>query len=476
MKIKERKKISIVPGWLFTLTVLLFLTGCFVARPYKAPENLVDNSYYRTDQLPEDTLNMASFSWKELFTDNKLQGYIEKALNDNLDIRSAIQRIAIADAYLKQGRAAFFPSLSVGPSYNWQTNSLNTPSGKLSGGKRQYNSIFGLSGNLGWEADIWGKIQSNKDAALANFLQSQAAHQAVKSNLVASIADTYYQLTALDEQKKITEETIANREKSLVTTKALKDAGTLTEVDVKQSEALLLDSRGILVNLNNSIKLMENYFCTLLSIPPQPVDRNTLDEQVISTPLAAGVPVQMLTNRPDVRAAEYEYMTAFFGTNQARAAFYPSLTLTANGGFQSLDFDKVFNAASLFGSLTGSLLQPVFNRRQIRTQYEVAQANQQIAFNDYKKTILQAAGDISNALYNYDAQRQLIGIKREEFLKYDTAVQYSQALVNSGFGNFLNVIVAMQNSLTAELSYVDAKYGRLSGIVQLYRALGGGWK
>lgn len=476
MKNRLQKNYLAMPVWIVGLSVLMALSGCFVARPYKAPENLVNDSFYRTDQLPKDTLNMANFSWKELFTDEKLQGYIEKALNDNLDIRSAIQRIAIADAYLKQGKAMFFPSLSLGPSYNWNTNSLNTPAGKAGTGERTYTSIYGLGGNIGWEADIWGKIKSSKDLALANLLQTQAAHQAVKSDLVAAIADTYYQLTALDEQKKITEETIVTREQNLVTTKALKEAGTVTEVDVKQSEALLLDSRGILVNLNNSIKLMENYFCTLLSIPPGPVDRNTLDEQVINTPLAAGVPVQLLTNRPDVRAAEFGYMSAYFGTNQARAAFYPSLTLTAGGGFQSVDFDKIFNAASLFGSLTGSLLQPVFNRRQIRTQYEVAQANQQIAFNDYKKTILQAASDVSSALYNYDAQQQLIEIKHQEFLKYDTAVQYSQALVNSGFGNFLNVIVAMQSSLTAQLNYIDAKYGRLSDIVQLYRALGGGWK
>lgn len=324
MKDRLYKRYLMPSGWLTGLSVLFVLSGCFVAKPYKSPENLVNDSYYRTDQLPKDSLNMADFSWKELFTDAKLQGYINKALEENLDIRNAIQRIAIADAYLRQGKAMFFPSLSLGPSYNWQTNSLNTPAGLSGGGKREYNSIYGLAGNLSWEADIWGKIKSSKDAALATLLQSEAAHQTVKSDLVASIADTYYQLTALDEQKKVTEETITTRVQNLETTRSLKDAGILTEVDVKQSEALLLDSRGILVNLKNSIKLLENYFCTLLSIPPGPVERNTLDEQLISTPLATGVPVQLLTNRPDVRVAQFNYMGAWFGTNQARAAFYPS--------------------------------------------------------------------------------------------------------------------------------------------------------
>lgn len=476
MKNKPQKKYIFLPGWVAAVFLLLTLSGCFVAKPYQAPENLVNDSLYRTDQLPQDTMNMANFSWKELFTDSKLQKYIEQGLENNLDIRNAIQQINIANAYLKQGKAAFFPSVSIAPSFSLQTNSLNTPLGKLGSGEREWFDQFGLAGNLNWEADIWGKIKSSKEMALANLLRTQAAHQAVKSDLIASIANTYYQLTALDAQKKITEETIVTRQENLETTKALKEAGTLTEVDVKQSEALLLDSRGILVNLNNSIKLMENYFCTLLSIPPGPVDRNTLDEQVISTPLATGVPVQLLTNRPDVRAAEYAYRSAFFGSNLAKAAFYPSLTITASGGFQSIDFNTLFNPASLFGTLTSSLLQPVINSRQIKTQYEVAQSNQQIAFNTYKKTILQAASDVSDALYNYDAQQQLIGIKHEEFLKYDTAVQYSQDLVASGFGNFLNVIIAMQNSLTAELNYINAKYGRLSDIVQLYKALGGGWK
>lgn len=456
--------------------MMALLQACFVAKPYQKPKDLVNDSYYRTDQLPTDTANMANLSWRELFTDDKLSDYIDKALTENLDIRSAIQQIAAAEAYMKQGRAGFFPTLSAGPSYTWQTNSINTQLGQLGGGKRQNFHIYGIAGNLSWEVDIWGKIKSNKDAAVANFLKSQAAHQAVKSDLIAAVADTYYQLLALDEQKKITQETITYRAQNLETTKALKTAGTVSEVAVKQSEALLMNSRGILVNLDNSIKLMENYFCMLLSIPPQPIERNTLDHQQITTTLAAGVPVQLLTNRPDVRAAEFGYMNAFFGTNAAKAAFYPSLTLSANGGLQSIDFDKLFSVSSLFGTITGSLMQPILNRRQIRTQYEVSQANQQIAFNSYKKTVLTAAKDVSDALFSYDAQQKLIDIKRDEFQKYDTAAQYSQELVNNGMGNYLDVITAMQNALNAELNYVDAKYGRLNAIVQLYKALGGGWK
>lgn len=461
---------------LAVLLPIILLAGCFVGKPYKAPENLINDSYYRTDKLPTDTLNIANFSWKELFTDNKLQQYIEQGLQNNLDIRNALQQINIADAYLQQGKALFFPSLTFGPSYTFQTNSLNTPFGQQNNGDRIWANQFGLAANMSWEADIWQKIKNNKQVALANLLKTQSAHQVVKSNLVASIADSYYQLMALDEQKKITEQTIIYREQYLETTKALKDAGIVTAVAIKQSEALLLNSKGILINLDNSIKLLENYFCMLLSIPPQNIERNTLEQQTISTPLASGVPIQLLTNRPDVKASEYYYMSAFYNTNVAKAAFYPSLTITASTGLQSVDFSKLFSVGSLFGTATGSLLQPITNKRQIKTQYEVAKANQEIAFNNYKQTILTAAKDVSNALFSYDAQQKLIEIKQQEFMQYDTAVIYSQQLVKNGMGNYLDVITAMQNSLTAELSFVNAKYGKLSNIVQLYRSLGGGWR
>lgn len=477
MKSNTNKRSYLFLFKLLPLTAMVvLLQACFVAKPYQRPKNVLDDARYRTDQLQGDTSNIASISWTELFTDEKLAAYINQALDQNLDIRNAIQQINAAEAYFKQGKAGFFPTLSVGPSYNWSTGSLNTQLGQLSGGNRLYLNQYTISGTLNWEADIWGKIKSSRDAALASLLQSQAAHQAVKSTLVASIADTYYQLLALDEQKKITEETINYRERYLETTRALQQSGTVTAVAVNQSEALLLNSKGLLVNLNNSIKLMENYFCMLLSIPPQPVERNTLDQQHITTSLAIGVPVQLLANRPDVKTAEFAYMNAFYSTNAAKAAFYPSLTLSANGGLQSVIFDKLFSASSLFGSVTGSLLQPVLNKRQIRTQYEVSKANQEIAYNSFKKAILNASKEVSDALFTYDAQSKLIDLKKLEFQQYDTATQFSQELVNNGMGNYLDVITAMTNELQAELNYVDAKYGRLNAIVQLYQALGGGWK
>lgn len=457
------------------LMLVLILQACAVSKKYQRPENVVDENLYRTDKIHTDTANLGFLSWKELFTDDKLTAYIEQALQNNLDIRIALQQIAAAESYMKQGKAAFFPTLSAGPQVMYQTGSLNTQFGQIIG-DRQHVVQYQLGADFSWEADIWGKIKSNEKALIANYLRTEAAHQGVKSQLVATIADTYYQLMALDEQKKITEETIATREKNLETTKALKNAGTLTEVAVKQSEAQLLNARGILVDLENNIKLLENFFSVLLGISPQAVERNTLAQQNISENLSIGVPAQLLRNRPDVKAAEYQFINAFELTNVAKANFYPSLRISAGGGLQSIDIDKLFSVGSLFGSVVGSLIQPILNQRQIRTQHEVSLTNQQIAYLNYRKTILTAGREVSDALFSYDAQNKLIEIKRQEFESYNTATNFSQELVNYGMANYLEVIRAVENSLNAQLNYVNARYGKLSAVVQLYRSLGGGWK
>lgn len=457
----------------FALAILL--QACGVTKKYQRPENVVDENLYRTDKIQTDTTNLGFLSWKDLFTDEKLRGYIEEALQNNLDIRIALQQIAAAESYMKQGKAAFFPTLSAGPQVMYQTSSLNTQFGRIIG-ERQHLTQYQIGADLSWEADIWGKIKSNERALIANYLRTEAAHQGVKSQLVATIADTYYQLMALDEQKKITEETIITREKNLETTKALKDAGTLTEVAVKQSEAQLLNARGILVDLENNIKLLENFFSVLLGISPQAVERNTLAEQNITEDLSVGIPAQLLRNRPDVKAAEYQFINAFELTNVAKANFYPALRIGASGGLQSIDIDRLFSVSSIFGSVVGSLIQPILNQRQIRTQHEVSLSNQQIAYLNYRKSILDAGREVSDALFSYDAQNKIIDIKRMEFESYNTATDFSQELVNYGMANYLEVIRAAENALNAQLNYVNARYGRLSSIVQLYRALGGGWR
>ena len=453
--------------------LLLSLQSCFVAKDYTLPAEVVENETYRTDELPTDTISMARISWKEFFTDPVLELHIEEALENNIDIRIALQQIEAAAAYLKQARAGHLPAVGVSAQVAHQQLAQNSQLGSFLGGS---TTQYDVTANLSWEADIWGRIASNQRAQRAAYLQTVAAHHAVKTRLIANIANLYYQLLALDEQLEVTRETVANRTRSLETIKALKEAGNVTEVGVKQTEAQLYRAQAVVIDLENQIRLLENTFSILLGEPPHAIERTELGIQDLNTELRIGVPVQLLRNRPDVIAAEYNLINAFQLTNVARSNFYPALRLTANGGFQSLDLADLIDTNSLFASVIGSLTQPIFNRRQIKTQYEVAQAQQEIAFLEFRRAILDASREVSDALYNYAAADEKLDIKQNEFEAYELATSYSEELLDSGFANYLEVLTARENALNAQLELVNIRYEELSSIVNLYQALGGGWE
>ena len=331
---------------------------------------------------------------------------------------------------------------------------------------------------LSWEADIWGKIRSNKRAAQASYLQSVAAHQAVTTQLISGIASNYFQLIALDEQLRIAEQTVKYRQASLETTRALKDAGTVTEVGVKQTEAQLFSAQALVVDTTRNIRMVENMMSILLGEEPGEIPRNSLDQQQLAdVQLSVGFPVQLLRRRPDVIASEYNLINAFELTNVARSNFYPSLTITsATGGLQSLELDQLFSVNSLFATVVAGITQPILNGRRIRTQYEVAQSQQEIAYLNFRQSILDAGREVSDALYSYEAAGERINLKTQELAAYDTAVVFSEELLNNGMINYLEVITARQNTLNSQLDLINARFNRLNAIVDLYRALGGGWE
>ncbi|MDN3723006.1 efflux transporter outer membrane subunit [Aequorivita sp. SDUM287046] len=461
---------KITKGIIFTL-ILLSLQSCLVTKEYGRPETVEVSQNFRTENLPKDSLSIATLSWKEIFTDTILQNYIEEGLRNNMDIRIALQQIAIAEAYVKQGRAGYFPTLNASARATHQEFSESSQFGDISSANQ-----FEIAGGLSWEADIWGKIRSAKRASDASYLQTVAAHQAVKSRLVANIASSYYQLLAIDEQIRVTTETIETRTKGLETTVALKDAGIGNEAGVKQTEAQLFTAKAILVDLETQSRFVENTLSILLGAAPQSMRRSTLEEQNIAIPLETGVPAQLLRNRPDVMAAEFSLMNAFELTNVARANFYPSLSLTANGGFQSLELDKLLNVNSLFASVVGGLTQPIFNGRKIRTEFEVSQARQEQALLEFKYSLLVAGKEVSDAMYSIEAATEKIRIKENENEAYVLAAGYSQELLDSGMANYLEVLVAQGLALTSNLDLVAVKNNRLQAIVDLYEALGGGWR
>ena len=457
--------------FIFVGAALLSLQSCFVAKDYDQPE-VVKEENYRTDNIEQDSLNMATISWKEMFTDPILQDYISLGLENNIDIRIAMQQILAAEAYVKQGKAGYLPTLDGNATYTHQELSQNSQFGSLFSTLDQYQ----LSAQLSWEADIWGKIRSQKRAFDASYLQSIAAHQAVKTRLISNIASTYYQLLSLDEQIRITERTIETRANSLETTEALKEAGNLTEVGVQQTEAQLYTAKAILIDLKNEERLLENTLSILLGQAPMQIERSDLNDQEITTELNIGVPVQLLRNRPDVISAEYNLVNAFELTNVARSNFYPSLTLSATGGLQALDTGDLFDPNSLFATIIGGLAQPILNGRRIRTQYEVSQAQQEQARLEFRRAILTASKEVSDALYSYQAASEKIEVKQKEYNAYNLATDYSEELLDNGLANYLEVLNARENALNSSLSLSNAKYNQLKAVVDLYEALGGGWK
>ncbi|CAM3049721.1 efflux transporter outer membrane subunit [Flavobacterium frigoris] len=449
------------------------MQSCFVAKDYKRPE-LKTADLYRNEVVSTDTTSLANVSWDKIFTDPLLQGYISKGLQNNLDIRIAMQNIVAAQATMKQGKSGYFPSLSVGTDWTHQELSKNSQFGAFLADRS--TNQYQLSGNLSWEADIWGKIRSNKRATNAAYLQTTAVNQAIKTQLIANIATVYYQLLSVDAQIKVAEETLINRDKSVETIIALKKAGNVTEVGVKQTEAQKYATQIIIADLKNNIIILENTMSILLGEPSAKIERNTFESQSMQPAITLGVPASLLRNRPDVIAAEYNLITNFEMTNVAKSGFYPTLKVTASGGFQSIDLKEWFSANSIFANVITGLTQPIFNQRQVKTKFEIAKANQEKAYLQFEQSLLTAGKEVSDALAQYNNETYKITIRTKQADALKKASNYSDELLTYGLANYLEVLTSKNDALNAELSLVDNKFQQYKAVIQLYKALGGGWQ
>ncbi|MBK0368408.1 efflux transporter outer membrane subunit [Flavobacterium agrisoli] len=462
---------------IYSIALLIFsaivLQSCLVTKDYKRPEVETEN-LYRTDSTSADSTSMANLQWQTIFTDPILQQYIKRGLDNNYDIRIAIQTLAASEAMMKQGKAGYLPTFSVGTDVTHQELSKNSQLGSIV--RNTSIDQYQLTGNLSWEADVWGKIRSTKRAANAAYLQTQAANQAVKSDLIAQIASTYFELLSTDAQIKVTEKTLVNRIESVQTMLSLKKAGNVNEVGVKQTEAQKFATELILADLKNNVIFLENKLNLLMGENPKKLERGLLENQNVNSEIALGVPAILLRNRPDVIAAEYNLITAFEQTNVAKTNFYPRLTLTATGGFQSIDIQQWLSANSLFASVIGGLTQPILNKRQIKTQFEVAKANQETALLQFQQSLLNAGNEVSNALAQYNNETTKIEVRKQQVESLTLASNYSDELLNYGMVNYLEVLAAKTEELNAELSLIDNKFQQYNAIIQLYRALGGGWQ
>lgn len=449
------------------LAVMTLMQSCFVAKDYEAPQVTTDK-LFRTEST--DTTSLAMVSWDKLFTDAILQQHINEAIQNNLDLQIAIQNIAAAEATMKQGKAGYLPSVTGNVIYTHQEISKNSQFG----GAFSTLDNHELSAKLSWEADIWGKIRSTKRGTIAQYLQTSAAKQAVQTELIANVSSLYFQLLALDAQIVVVTNTMDNRTQSVDVIKALKQAGNVNEVAVKQTEAQKYATEIILKDLQYNRKITENAFSILLGKSSGEVTRSTFESQKIDANVSAGLPVYLLSKRPDVVAAELNFRNTFEQTNVARSYFYPSLTINATGGLQSLDLKEWFSSRSLFANVITGLAQPIFMQRQNKTRLEVAKANQQKAYLQYEKAILVAGKEVSDALASYENETDKLVIRKNQLDALSTAADYSDELLQYGLVNYLEVLTAKDNALNTEISYIDNKYKQMNAVILLYKSLGGG--
>jgi outer membrane protein, multidrug efflux system len=454
---------------LWSALLVLALGSCRFARPYPAP-GVATADLYR-GVAATDTHTLAALPWRELFADTTLQRLISTGIARNPDLQVAYTRIQQAQAYYRQSRAAFIPTLNADVGVT-RTRLAEIQDFAQRGNTTQYR--LGVSSS--WEADIWGRLAGNQRASLASLLQTEAAARAVQTNLVATIANYYYLLLALDQQLAITQQTVVNWDTTVLTMRALKVAARVTEAAVVQSEAQRYAAAVTIPDLKQNIRETENALSILLGHAPTGIGRGTLAHQRPVAALRTGIPAQLLAYRPDVQQAELSFRASYELTQVARASFYPAVVLSGSASFSSLAFASLLDPAALAANIAAGLTQPLFNQRANRTRLAVARAQQQESLINFRNALLIAGQEVSDAISLYETSTEKVNVRSSQVSALERSVAYSQELLQYGFANYTEVITARQSLLQAELSRVNDQLQQLQATVNLYRSLGGGWK
>lgn len=437
------------------------LSGCGIYNRYSRPELEVNtDSLYR--ETVKDTATIASKSWRELFTDPQLQSLIATGLERNTDLGIARLQVEEAQAVLMNAHLSYLPSVNLTPQagvshYNGDT-------------KKTYN----LGASASWEVDIFGKVTNAKRGAAAALEQSSAYEQAVHTGLVATIAESYYTLLMLDEQLSISEQTLANWEETITTLEALAQAGRTNDVAVHQARASRTALNASMLTIRKSINETENSLCALLKEPAHIIRRGTLDGQHFSDEISTGLPLYLLANRPDVRQAEAALAEAFYATNSARAAFYPSLTLSGSSGWTNNGSGAILNPGKWLSSAIASLTAPLFNKGTNIANLQIAKARQKKATLRFEQSLLNAGNEVNDALTEWQTADGRITFDKEQIADLEAATEKTQLLVRYTSANYLEVLTAQQSLLNARLTLAQDRIDKIQAVVHLYNALGGG--
>lgn len=445
------------------------LSSCHIYKKYDRPEvdakGLFRDPVSVNDTLVSDTSSMANLPWEKVFADPQLQNLIRLGLERNTDLQTALLRVKEAQASLMTSRLSYLPSLTLAPQ-----------GGISSFNKTKGNWTWSLPVSASWEIDLFGKILNTKRAAKAAFMQSEAYQQAVQTQVVAGIANYYYSLLMLDKQLQITESTSVLWAKNVETMKAMKEAAMVNEAGVVQSEANYHAVLASVSDLKDQIRQTENALSLLLRQAPQRIQRGKLEDQHLPVELKTGVSIQLLSNRPDVRAAEMALAGTYYNANEARAAFYPTLSISGTYGWTNQAGSMIVNPGKMIASAIGSLTQPLFYRGANIARLKIAKAQQQEAMLGFEQAILNAGADVSDALSLYESANQKLIQRNQQINSLEKSVEYTQELLTLGTSTYLEVLTAQQSLLSAKLSGVSDQFQRLQAVVNLYHALGGGTK
>ncbi len=448
----------------------ILMSSCHIYSNYERPEKLPTDSLFRDTTAvyattsTADTTNFGNRPWREVFTDPQLQALIEKALAGNTDIRTAELSVKQAEAGLMTSRLAFLPSLSF------------SPSGTIAGGQSQPTTkTYSIPVQASWQIDAFGSLRNAKKQSEVSVLQAKAGRQAAETGIIASVANMYYTLQMLDEQLKTTKETAKLWEKNIAAMEAMQVAAMTNAAAVSQSKANYYQIMTTIPELENNIRSTENAICVLLHEAPHPIARGAFNADAFPTDLSAGVPMQLLANRPDVKLAELDLAYAFYGTNAARSAFYPQITLSGNAGWSNSVGGMITNPPKFVASAVASLLQPLFQRGQLIANLKIAKAQQEIAQLNFEQALLNAGQEVSNALSTYQTATLQAQSRQKQVSELEKAVESTNYLFqHDPSTTYLETLTAQQSLLDAQLNLISDKFDKVQAAISLYQALGGG--
>lgn len=449
---------------LILCSAAFILAGCGIYRKYERPEEVKTDGLYGTDIQVEDTSSIASLHWSELFTDTRLQTLIRRGLENNNDLNVARLKVMEAEATLMSSRLAYLPSAQLAPQ-----GTLSSFDGSKTA------KTYTLAASAEWELDLFGKLTSAKRGARAALEQSRAYRQAVQTQLVATIANSYYNLLMLDVQLDINRRTAESWSESLRTLELQKQFGSTTEAAVQQAHANLLTVEANVLTLEQQIRKQENAIALLLGDVPSHIERGTLANQQFPDTFSVGMPLQLLARRPDIRQAEASLAQAFYATGIARAAFYPTITLSGSAGWTNNSGAAIINPGRWLLSAVGSLTQPLFNRGRNIANLRIAKAQQQEALLSFQQSLLKAGSEVNDALAQWQTADYRLQLDKKQIAALRRTVESTRQLMeHSSSTTYLEVLTAQQSLLSAELTEANDRFDKIQGMINLYHALGGG--